>query len=209
MPYPVAADLASYLSAHGVGASDLARVDGLFESALESAVAAWEGATGYSPFLVAEDDAETTRAIPAHSNPIELGAGLLTFSALEQDGTALADPYREYRNSRIPERPIHAFGWAAYGYPYHPYTDVTITGLWGACTTLPADVRQAILSIAASSLRPAISGSSFTGGQVTKEKVGEVETTYAAPVSGASGSAIPPELSTIVARYRRPSSGVA
>lgn len=206
MPYPTVSELQAYLTAFGVGASDLSRIEPLLQDVLDSAVAAWETATGYSPFLIATDAEAEERSFSVRSNIVEFSNGVLNLE--------YSTSFEAYSNAAFPEQPIHAMRIGFYDV-YTLGSTITATGLWGACTTLPAGVANAILSIAAQSLAGAISGTALTGGQVTKEKVGEVETTYASAASLTSSDSdgvlagLPTAARSLALRYRRPRSGVA
>ena len=159
--YPTRAQLAARLKAQDVEASDGAVTD-----ALAAAISAWERKTGWRPFL-STGEAETL-TIPHYGGELLLPPGLAARSLDEgaptTAGYALGSPtgHGSYRS----------LGWS---YARLPGSAVQVTGVFGLVDEVPAEVREGILSLAAALAR----GAAGTAPEVTREKVGDVETQYA------------------------------
>lgn len=162
--------------------------------ALDAAVEEFESETGYSPFLNASA-AETTRyfnapgpiknphaSLGGGGNKLFLGGGLLSISALLVDGVLQA-PGVEYVDAQFQNNaPITMlrFPHLVFSKP----NGISITGVWGYCSTLPKMAFNAVLARAAMKALPILANrrrvtAESETGLVKAIATGPVRTEYA------------------------------
>lgn len=195
--YPTADEVADRLEAMGITVPS----DAILNAILNASITAWENATGYHPFLNAEETV-STRYFPVCNRLIDFKGGIIAVptsltaggyyneSGVYSGGTvqvvrrdfllkpdnALAEG-KPYNYCLIP-------GW----YDTEKSPDVAIVAPFGYCSALPADVWEAILEEAvlrAASLDPVNVGSTMG---VESVKQGPVEWKYGSSSSSSSGS---------------------
>lgn len=200
MAWPVAADLSAYLVEQGRSAPSSVALD----SALASAIAAFEIGTGWIPFL---GESGSNLYDPWHVMPcwdgwtLDLGSGLVSATSVYvgwdgSDGTLLtADtdywlcPPAKVGNSQ----PYTGIRFAARqaGGP----RSIRVTGVWGYASDIPDDVFAAILQGAAAF---AITDTATV--LAGKIKEGPVELDFK---DGNQASAYEKAFAAAIARYRR------
>lgn len=159
--YPTDAEIAAFLLSDGITVPAGYAVSGYAESASSE----FEQETGYVPFLSSGVDSPRTFDPPGAA-PLPSGysatfggrrilllrAGLLVLTSVVSNGAAL--PATQYRllplNSLVINRPYQVVEFLV---PiWGPASSLVLTGHWGFSATVPDDVFQAILRIAAANI---------------------------------------------------------
>ena len=138
-------------------------------TANNAAVARFEDATGWVPFLAAEED--STQVFKEWSKDFMDVRGYAAITSVtfddEDDPGVEGTDYDLKPTGRTPVRWLKLWRY--------PSQKLTIVGKPGYSTELPADVKQAVLAQGASQIATLLNGT----GQVTKIRQGDVEYAYA------------------------------
>lgn len=209
MAYPTGDELQAFLVTAGIIAPNTNEALD-YQGFVNAAISQWEADTGYVPFLFDNNPQTRTYDTP-DGDLLELGGGLLNIEQAEDftmDGRTLVAgvdfdlfPYNAGDNGRP---------WTAvrFRYPlnsrYANRANISLTGEFGYCASLPADVARAILSLAAINIVPSISGAS---GTITQIRQDDVTISYGSNGSTNQYTAVQIQLKAFydatLARYRR------
>jgi hypothetical protein len=158
--------------------------------AITQALSAFESETALKPLLVAENAAATTRKFRAVNGVVLFRAPLIHLEAVRIEGTPIED--LGWGFGLMPEsEPVADWLTLDVAYTTAP-GGVEVVGVWGAFTTLPEDVKTAILCRAAllfliaAGLSPTLGGLVQAPGAVKKRKDEDVEEEL---TTGAEGGA--------------------
>lgn len=181
MPYPVSADLTTFLTDSGLTAPSATTL----AQAVNAAVEAWEQSTGYIPFISTGSD--TTRYYdPNGTDYIDLRAGVVAVTSVttglsptDTTGTVLAvneDFWLTPTDATERERPHTGIRFRTR--QRGDARSVKVIGKFGYCLTgaFPADAFLAILKKAAAIVLPIINNASTGAAQKVKQR--DVEYTY-------------------------------
>lgn len=201
MPYPNGSDLAQFLLEAGVISAIPDPLPDSYELFVGAAITAFEMDSGWQPFLANDGGSggNETRTFDLESCRLYLPAGLISLEGLSMRGTELVENENFWLEDH---RAAPPYTWIEFAAVRPGRRIVEITGVWGYTTTLPDDVRLAILSFAAANLATSLSG---PGGELTKVKQDDVQYDFAA----ASGSGLgqiaswQKDYKSVVSRYRR------
>lgn len=170
MPYPTHLDLVAFLNSRGLACSDLKKSD--YEGLIAGAIAEWENATGWLPFLAG---ASETRTIDGpEGRMIFPDFGIVSLTDLAIDGASYTVNTDYFLQHKIVGGPYLAIEMD--GYLTGARRSIALTGVFGYTATLPTDVKHAILSKAAEGAFYQATG---LQGEVTREKQGPIEFEYA------------------------------
>lgn len=177
MPYPTILDFKAFLAERDLACSSLG--DSALKAALAAAVKAWESSeygTGWFPFLATPaSPSEETRTIHGPEGRLIFPPfGIISLSALSIGSSELVENTGYWLQYKLNDGPYQAIELD--GYATGERRSVVMTGRFGYTATLPLDVKDAILSLAAWRLYPQITG---LEGNIKSEKQGPVEFTYA------------------------------
>lgn len=181
--WPTAAEVRDTLKGAGYTAPV---VDADLESAVTDAVARWEAATGWIPFVGGSSAVARTFILFEGQRVLQLDAGLRTTTTptLLSDGEALATTTTARwlpANADLTGRPYTGLMLLESGRPTRmPETTLTITGLWGYCASdaVPTDARAAVLAgacwdVASRQTAWRASEATATDGEASEEGIGE------------------------------------
>lgn len=169
MPYPDAGELAAFMVQRGIVEADGIDLDSL-ALAVESASQAWERDTGWFPFLAGESETRTFDG--PEGRVMFLPVGLVSVSDLSVGGSAYTAGESYFLQHRVGSSgPYTAIEFG--GYLTGARRVIEITGVFGYTSELPADVKQAIMSKAASDVLDMAAA-----GPVVRETVGPVTYQY-------------------------------
>ena len=184
MSYPTGDDLHAFLVQAGMikaNASDSLDYSGYMDAAIQQ----WEQDSYYQPFLFSGSESQRTYDCP-DGFFLDIQAGLMSASSVTLDGRVLVAgldfdlfPY----NAPAKGKPYTAVRFRYFLKHYAFFNaDIKVTGNWGYCSTLPADVKQALLSLAASNL---MGSTAFVTGFVNQIKQDDITIGYATSGSNA------------------------
>jgi hypothetical protein len=169
MSYPTSVELAEF-------AVDAKLIEGFptdytaYDRAIEAAIAAWEGATQWSPFLApAEDDEREYRCWLG--GLLDLQGGYASIESVTYDDEAI--PATEWTDYEVRPRGSTPVRWLQL--LRFPAAKLTVVGKPGYAADCPADVEQAILAFGAAQVATLLNGT----GQIVEVRQGEVSYKYA------------------------------
>lgn len=172
MPYPTYLDLQVFLDGRGLGCHNLQEQD--LKDAIAVAIEKWEDDTDWHPFLAVVGEEPEERIIDGPEGRMMFpNFGIVSLAGLGIDGndyTLNTDFYLQHKITNGPYQAIET-GFYVTG----TRRAVTLSGVFGYTTTLPARAKTAILSSAAFALYPLITG---LEGDIKREKQGPVEFEY-------------------------------
>lgn len=209
--YPVDADVVAFIAAAGIALpSGMAALEGYAEAANRE----FEQETGWPPFLADADDSTRTFDPPGPHltgggyaqtrggrRVLALRAGLVSLTSIDCGGILPATQYRllplnaavQGKPSSIIEFLVPIFGQAG---------SVLVTGRWGYSVTVPEDVFQAILRIAASNALKDLSEANNIQNPI-KWNRGEVGESFDPDRYGKAGSQWRGYVDRTISRYKR------
>ena len=202
MSYPTFLDLKAFLRARGLACSDLTDAD--YKAAIASAIAEWEHCTGWIPFLATSSEDEETRVLDGPEGRFIFPEfGIISLSNVTIGDSELVADESYFLQHRIPNGPYTSIELDGYATGHR--RSVSLTGVFGYTSTIPLDVKSAIMSKAAESLYYHITG---LQGEVIREKQGPVEFEYSKPASGETNysgviGSLKGEFERVCCRYRR------
>lgn len=169
MPYPNGADLAAWMVAQKLLTEvpeDLAAQDG----AIAAAASAFEADVGWGPFLAGPSE---TRLLDGPGGfRLDLPTAALSVTAVAIGGAPLVPNVDFFLENPVPGGPYRTLSFAGFVPRFRRL--VSVTGTFGYCLSVPADVRLALLSHAAAGF----STDTMESGAVKTMKAGPVEYDY-------------------------------
>jgi len=228
MPNPGSADLQRFLIASGLFSNPPTAAQKYMDlrGAMDAAKEEFERLTGYLPFL-SSGEQETRTFDGPESSILQLRAGLLSLTSLVINTVTYTENSQfvlqptDAPGRRLPYTYVDfGSGWQSGGYGLGSdfasgfgagsavglgYVGggrraISITGVWGYCATLPADVKQALISFGAARVAPRLMHS-VTGG-LKQQKVGNDSWTWGENFFGGQMSAWDAEFQEAVRKYR-------
>lgn len=224
MTYPVGDELAEFLVSCGMLSNGLTDIQKFidFDGAMSAASAEFERLTGYLPFL--SSGTEQTRVFDGPGcSLLQLRSGLLSMSSLVINTvTYTVNQQFVLQPTDAPERGLpytyldFGSGWnsgdwnigsefqlgagslVGLGTLGSGRRAISVTGVWGFCLTLPADVRQALLSWGAARVAPRLMHS-ITGG-LKQQKAGNDSWTWSESMFSAQINAWKCEMTEVANR---------
>ena len=210
MAYPTATELQNFLKGAGLITDPSASPDSLIDytGAVNAAQAEWEALVKWFPFV--SSGSATTRYFD-HPLPngrdyplLDLAGGLTSITSVVVSGATLVE------NTDFGALPENA---SAQGLPvkqlefYRSYYSstprcVAVTGKWGRCDTLPADVKSAVLAGAAAVVM-AQCALKVSGGGLTEWREGDESQKFSAADYTRYGDAYRKQFTDAAEYYRR------
>lgn len=185
MAYPTGYELRAFLISNGLIAPN-ANESLDCDSLIQAAVAQWEGDTGWYPFLGDSETISTRYYDVPDGRLLELESGLLFLSGVSIGGSLLGigddSPLFSLFPANTNGKPHTAikFEYSLCSHDY-PSRSIAVQGSWGYTFTLQADVKNAILSLAAMNAATFLSTAT---GSITQIKQDDVQISYASTTSG-------------------------
>ena len=198
MAYPTGTELIDALVLRGVFETP-SHPTATFSAIMSGIVQRFERETGWVPFLSAGSDSSRTFDPPHGSHILFLNAGLVSIDEITvTDDVQTVEEHYWPKPSTVPYTRID-FSYVPGGNP----SSIEITGEWGYCDTLPADVTSALLNAGiAEYLRTVSNPFVGIGGAPKRIKQDDVEKDY-----GDNGGLVrlfDAEYQNCVARYLAP-----
>jgi len=200
--YPAEADLVARLTAADIDPTLLSLLQdfGATESAILAAIAEWESATDWKPYLAGSVTSRTFDApvtisggVATSGMRLVLSPALLTLSSVRAAGRTLAqgvDFIPAPQNAANEGRP---YQWIQFLTPppcgASGPGSIVVTGTWGAVAAIPDDVWNAIVQLAEHAISPELSLAISEG--MLERKIGDSIKKFAG-----TGSAGPLDLQT-------------
>lgn len=212
MAYPTGDELQAYLVTAGIIQPNTNEALD-YQGFMDAAIAQWELDTGYTPFLFDNNPINRFYDTP-DGDFLDLQGGLLNIEDPENftlDGRTLVvgtdfDLYPYDAIARGKPYTAVKFRYKLDG-RYATPKNISLLGEFGYCNTLPADVRIALLSLAAFNLLPSASNTTVSNGTITQIRQDDVTISYGSNSSTNHYSAVQLQQKSFydktLARYKR------
>ena len=207
MGYPTSSDLLTFLQSGGLFANPVTTEQGQIDltDAINGAVQAWEDGVRWYPFL--KDASDVTRYYDAPEQRIlQLGAGLQSLTSLTISGstyTSGTDFWLKPNDAPFKSQPYTFIEFrTTFMYPRQKQT-IVVVGKFGRVTTIPADVKNAILAYASALIIPRLTPVLVPGGLVSIDVHNSVKETYNDNPLGNTKTQYTKEFENCVKRWRR------
>jgi hypothetical protein len=201
MPYPTGSDLPAFLTSYGITPTvTLTNANAL----VAAAVREWESRTGWEPFLAVTETREFDAPV---ADDWWSEVGIISVSSISVDGNTVGPAAYDLRN-RYRNGPYLSIRFNAPRLGTRKgMGKMSITGVFGYSSSLPADVTDAILSKAAFEGWP---GMFALDGDIKRTKIGTAEIEYGSMASESGDTrsgrrgAFLRSFESAVSAYRRP-----
>lgn len=153
--YPTPDDVEALLKSASFWPTDSNKADFARLQAQIGAAAArdeWETVTGWSPFLAASTATTRTFETTDHTGYLDLSGGALSIQSVQLGPTSLTlGSHFTPQPSNAPQqqKPFTGLRFLNRTYPHTPPHQISVTGQWGYCASVPGDAWQAVLQKAA------------------------------------------------------------
>jgi hypothetical protein len=208
MAYPTADDLKDFIKSTGltsdVSVAPYSYMD--WEGAVEAAAEEFERSVGWFPFLSSGSASARTFDAPVPNYRdlprLELQGGLVSLTSVTASGNTITTPNLVTKPDNATSRglPITALAFWRVAFPPTPKC-VTVTGVWGFCSTLPSAVSRAVTARAAQLLFAEVSMG--VSGGIVRKKEGDEEWQYGNDDFKMAMEEYGRQFQEIVRRYKR------